>query len=147
MSFCADFQQTSPDSLAKFYGIVVETMHPCVIEEYFPRGSLADLLENPWLDLNCQTKISLALDIANGLHYLHKNCGISHGRLRSTNCMVGSRETEFLWILCLSFFFGEGADSYMRSCVCLSISPVVGPSIPPSFGPSHICSILEKWDF
>ena len=74
--------------MAKFFGITVDTVPNLIVMEYFPKGSLEDLLGNTLFELSFLTKLSLALDIIKGLDYLHKHCKITHGKLRSTNCMV-----------------------------------------------------------
>ena len=71
-----------------FFGGVINSTPNWIVMEYFIHGSLMDVLENKLFDISFQTMISLSLDIINGLDYLHKHCKISHGKLRSTNCLV-----------------------------------------------------------
>ena len=74
--------------MANFYGIVVDAEPNLILTEYFVKGSLDDVLDNDFAILNFQMKVSMALDVITALDYLHNYCKITHGRLRSTNCMV-----------------------------------------------------------
>jgi len=60
---------------------------PVVVVEYADHGSLAALQEKESLD--SKTKLSLTLDIAEGLKVLHR-CGIIHGDVKSENVLVFS---------------------------------------------------------
>ncbi|KAL4631710.1 retinal guanylyl cyclase 2-like [Arapaima gigas] len=68
--------------------------HDCgvfaTVTEYCSRGSLEDLLCNDDLKLDWMFKASLLMDLIKGMRYLHHR-GVSHGRLKSRNCVVDGR--------------------------------------------------------
>jgi tRNA A-37 threonylcarbamoyl transferase component Bud32 len=66
-------------SITSFYGAVLDKQNPCVVLEYLERGLLSDVLKNTPLDF--ATKKQIALDVAEGLQYLHAK-NIIHGDLR-----------------------------------------------------------------
>ena len=57
---------------------------PMLVTEYFPSGSLQDILD--W-----NFKYSLINDILKGLRYIHTSDMKFHGNLKSSNCVVDSR--------------------------------------------------------
>ncbi len=73
--------------IVQFYGACLEEGHACIVMEYMEKGSLVDyLVENKLTSL--QQK-QIALDIARGLQYLHKN-GLVHCDLHSANILLTS---------------------------------------------------------
>ncbi|OPL20323.1 natriuretic 1-like peptide receptor, partial [Mytilus galloprovincialis] len=56
-------------------------------------GSLEDLLSNDNVKLGWDFKFSLLKDICRGMHFLHLSEIQSHGRLKSSNCLVDNRWT------------------------------------------------------
>ncbi|XP_051998032.1 retinal guanylyl cyclase 2 isoform X2 [Xyrauchen texanus] len=68
--------------------------HDCgvfaIVTEYCSRGSLEDLLFKEDVKLDWMFKSSLILDLIKGMKYLHHR-NISHGRLKSRNCVVDGR--------------------------------------------------------
>lgn len=81
----------SNDNLVKFYGACVDSPNNCLLTEYCPRGSLQDILENPQYNLDWAFRMSLIMDVARGMYYLHTSHIKSHGALKSSNCLVDSR--------------------------------------------------------
>ncbi|KAK2868870.1 hypothetical protein Q7C36_000741 [Tachysurus vachellii] len=77
-------------NLAKFIGGSIEVPYICIITEYCPKGSLADVLLNEDIPINWGFRLSFATDIARGMAYLHQH-KIFHGRLHSRNCVVDDR--------------------------------------------------------
>ncbi len=57
--------------IVQFYGACLEEGHACIVMEYLPTGSLFEYLKEHKLTAVQQKKI--ALDIARGLQYLHRN--------------------------------------------------------------------------
>ncbi|ENN74133.1 hypothetical protein D910_11545 [Dendroctonus ponderosae] len=81
----------SNDNLVKFYGACIDSPNNCLLIEYCPRGSLQDILENPQYNLDWAFRMSLIMDVARGMNYLHDSDVKSHGALKSSNCLVDSR--------------------------------------------------------
>ncbi|XP_053575462.1 retinal guanylyl cyclase 1 [Bombina bombina] len=61
-----------------------------VVSEHCSRGSLEDLIQNQDMKLDWMFKSSLLLDLIKGLKFLHHR-EITHGRLKSRNCVVDGR--------------------------------------------------------
>lgn len=97
------------DNIISFIGASVETNSVAILTSYCARGSLYDVLNNEDLYLDHMFVSSLISDIVKGLIYLHDSDIVSHGNLRSTNCLVDSR-----WVCQISDFglneFRSGQD-------------------------------------
>lgn len=69
--------------------------------EYCPKGSLEDILENEKIELDKMMKYSLLHDLVKvssfstetvqGMYFLHTGEIRTHGRVKSSNCVVDSR--------------------------------------------------------
>ncbi|CAI2322869.1 unnamed protein product [Caenorhabditis sp. 36 PRJEB53466] len=79
------------DHITRFTGACIDFPHYCVVTEYCPKGSLEDILENEKIELDKMMKYSLLHDLVKGLFFLHNSEIRSHGRLKSSNCVVDSR--------------------------------------------------------
>uniref|UniRef100_A0AAR2JPN4 Guanylate cyclase n=1 Tax=Pygocentrus nattereri TaxID=42514 RepID=A0AAR2JPN4_PYGNA len=69
----------------------IEPANVCIVTEYCPRGSLQDILENESITLDWMFKYSLINDIVKGMAFLHNSVIVSHGNLKSSNCVVDNR--------------------------------------------------------
>uniref|UniRef100_A0A3Q2YYM6 Guanylate cyclase n=1 Tax=Hippocampus comes TaxID=109280 RepID=A0A3Q2YYM6_HIPCM len=78
------------ENLNLYLGIFVDSGIFAMVVEHCPRGSLADLLANSDMRLDWMFKSSLLMDLIKGMKHLHLR-GLSHGRLKSTNCLVDGR--------------------------------------------------------
>lgn len=100
------------ENLNLYLGLFLDSGIFALVEEHCPRGSLADLLADPNIRLDWMFKSSLLMDLIKvgvllprvlgdaqprlmplvfqGMKYLHLR-GLSHGRLKSTNCLVDGR--------------------------------------------------------
>ncbi|KDR24308.1 Guanylate cyclase 32E [Zootermopsis nevadensis] len=87
------------DNLIPFIGACVDHGNLCVLTAYCARGSLEDVLANKDLHLDNMFVSSLVSDILKGMIYLHDSEIMSHGNLRSSNCLVDSR-----WVLQITDF-------------------------------------------
>nr|XP_057909724.1 atrial natriuretic peptide receptor 1 isoform X2 [Doryrhamphus excisus] len=79
------------EHLTRFIGACIDTPNICIITEYCPRGSLQDILENDSITLDWMFKYSLINDIVKGMVFLHNSVILSHGKLKSSNCVVDNR--------------------------------------------------------
>uniref|UniRef100_A0A7N8YKA9 Guanylate cyclase n=1 Tax=Mastacembelus armatus TaxID=205130 RepID=A0A7N8YKA9_9TELE len=79
------------DHLTRFIGSCIDPPNMCIITEYCPRGSLQDLMESDSLTLDWMLRYSLINDIVKGMAFLHNSVIVSHGNLKSSNCVVDSR--------------------------------------------------------
>ncbi|KAJ8974726.1 hypothetical protein NQ317_000392 [Molorchus minor] len=87
------------ENLIPFIGASVDHGNVAVLTAYSARGSLQDVLANKDLNLDNMFVSSLVTDILKGMIYLHDSEIISHGNLRSSNCLIDSR-----WVLQISGF-------------------------------------------
>ncbi|XP_066464942.1 atrial natriuretic peptide receptor 1 [Eleutherodactylus coqui] len=79
------------EHLTRFVGACIDPPNICILTEYCPRGSLQDVLENESITLDWMFRYSLINDIVKGMLYLHNSVIVSHGNLKSSNCVVDSR--------------------------------------------------------
>ncbi|XP_048092851.1 retinal guanylyl cyclase 2-like isoform X2 [Alosa alosa] len=78
------------ENLNLYIGLFLDVGIFAVVTEHCSRGSLEDLLANEDMRLDWMFKSSLLLDLIRGMRYLHWR-GITHGRLKSRNCVVDGR--------------------------------------------------------
>ncbi|KHJ48843.1 hypothetical protein D918_01148 [Trichuris suis] len=81
----------SHDHITRFVGACIDAPHYCIVTEYCPKGSLQDILENSGIKLDKMMRYSLIHDIIKGMLFIHASDIRSHGKLKSTNCVVDSR--------------------------------------------------------
>ncbi|CAI4225854.1 unnamed protein product [Auanema sp. JU1783] len=79
------------DHITRFTGACLDSPHYCIVTEYCPKGSLEDILENEKIELDQMMRYSLLHDLVKGMYFLHNSEIRSHGRLKSSNCVVDSR--------------------------------------------------------
>uniref|UniRef100_A0A8C7J164 Guanylate cyclase n=1 Tax=Oncorhynchus kisutch TaxID=8019 RepID=A0A8C7J164_ONCKI len=79
------------EHLTRFIGACIDPPNICIITEYCPRGSLQDLMESETITLDWMFRYSLINDIVKGMAFLHNSVIVSHGNLKSSNCVVDSR--------------------------------------------------------
>lgn len=79
------------EHLTRFIGACIDPPNICIVTEYCPRGSLQDILENESITLDWMFKYSLVSDIVKGMTFLHNSVIVSHGNLKSSNCVVDNR--------------------------------------------------------
>uniref|UniRef100_A0A4W6CTB7 Guanylate cyclase n=1 Tax=Lates calcarifer TaxID=8187 RepID=A0A4W6CTB7_LATCA len=78
------------ENLNLYLGLFLDSGIFALVVEHCPRGSLSDLLSDSNMRLDWMFKSSLLMDLIKGMKYLHLR-GLSHGRLKSTNCLVDGR--------------------------------------------------------
>ena len=59
-----------------------------IVTELASMGSLYDTLHAGSVEIPVEIKYALMEDISRGMLYLHEECAIAHGRLKSTNCLI-----------------------------------------------------------
>ncbi|XP_077977104.1 atrial natriuretic peptide receptor 1-like [Glandiceps talaboti] len=92
-----DVRGVRHENLNSFIGACIEAPNICIVSQYCPKGSLQDIIENIEINLDWMFKLSFAIDIVSGMIYLHKSVLRTHGKLKSSNCLVDGR-----WLVKLS---------------------------------------------
>ncbi|XP_013398539.1 atrial natriuretic peptide receptor 1 [Lingula anatina] len=104
-------------NLVKFIGGCVEIPTVAIITEYCPKGGLNDVLQNDEIPLTWAFRFSFIHDIARGLHFLHYN-KITHGRLKSPNCVIDDRWTVKISDFGLATYREDVEEDKYRSKAC-----------------------------
>ncbi|CAN9509415.1 unnamed protein product [Ophioblennius macclurei] len=89
-SLFGQLREMRHENLNLYLGLFLDNGIFAMVVEHCPRGSLADLLGDSNMRLDWMFKSSLLMDLIKGMKYLHLR-GLSHGRLKSTNCLVDGR--------------------------------------------------------
>ncbi|OHT01385.1 TKL family protein kinase [Tritrichomonas foetus] len=76
-------------NLLKFYGYTQEAPF-CIITEYLPKGSLYDIIHNSPQHLTPTRRSIIAVDVAQGLVYLHSQ-GIIHRDMKTLNVLINDQ--------------------------------------------------------
>ncbi|XP_033100720.1 speract receptor-like [Anneissia japonica] len=97
------------DNLCVFVGACIDSPNMAILMKYAAKGSLQDILENDEIKLDNMFVSSLLADLVKGMIYLHSTSILSHGNLKSTNCVVDNR-----WVLQVTDYglheFKQGQD-------------------------------------
>ena len=80
------------NNIVRFYGLTDLDNDKYVISEYCSKGQLTELIQNDKFNLTNELKLSLAIDIAQGMAYLHSK-NMIHGSLKSSVCLIDSKWT------------------------------------------------------
>uniref|UniRef100_A0A7N6A0H3 Atrial natriuretic peptide receptor 1 n=1 Tax=Anabas testudineus TaxID=64144 RepID=A0A7N6A0H3_ANATE len=126
------------EHLTRFIGACIDPPNICIITEYCPRGSLQDILENDSITLDWMFKYSLINDIVKGMLFLHNSVIFSHGKLKSSNCVVDNRFVLKITDYGLSSFRSEsdtGKDAHAYYAQRLWMAPeLLRMECPPPQG-------------
>ncbi|XP_047130308.1 uncharacterized protein LOC100197588 isoform X2 [Hydra vulgaris] len=80
-------------NLCLFIGACLQSPNVSILNEVCAKGSLEDILYNDDIALGWNFKYSMLKDICRGMMYLASSEIKSHGRLKSSNCLVDNRWT------------------------------------------------------
>jgi len=110
-AFCKEASlmcQLNHENVVQFIGAVTEPSNLCIITQYCARGSLADLLLDPSVEMDFVRKLKFACDAACGMLYLHgSNPIILHRDLKSDNLLVSADWTVKVADFGLTRFLSE----------------------------------------
>ncbi|CAH1801680.1 unnamed protein product [Owenia fusiformis] len=77
-----------------FIGVCFTPGRFCILTAFCNKRSLQDVLSNDDIKLDWMFKSSLISDLANGMDYIHAGPLLSHGNVKSSNCLIDGR-----WVL------------------------------------------------
>ena len=80
-------------NLCSFVGMCLDAPNACILTVFAGKGSLDDVLASEDIRLPWEFRDSIIKDIARGMQFLAKGVLKSHGRLKSSNCVVDNRWT------------------------------------------------------
>uniref|UniRef100_T1IL80 guanylate cyclase n=1 Tax=Strigamia maritima TaxID=126957 RepID=T1IL80_STRMM len=83
----------SHNNLVRFFGICPVAPNVALLIEIMPKESLDKILHNEIYNLSWAFKFSILRDIVNGMEYLHATKLMSHGRLKTANCLIDNKWT------------------------------------------------------
>ncbi|GLT69082.1 hypothetical protein SLA2020_412610 [Shorea laevis] len=76
-------------NIVRFMGAVICPPNPSIITKFIPRGNLYRILHRPNCQIDKELRISMALDVARAMNYLHTSKPmIVHRDLKSPNLLV-----------------------------------------------------------
>eukprot|EP00794_Sanderia_malayensis_P011023 gene11022-12187_t len=75
-------------NIEKLLGVCLGPPCVAIVTELANMGSLYDTLHAENFDVSLEIKYTFMEDICRGMMFLHDECGIAHGRLKSTNCLL-----------------------------------------------------------
>lgn len=111
-SFCSEaglMCQLDHKNVVLFIGAVTEPSNLSIITEFCSRGSLADMLLDPQVEITYPRKVQALLDAAYGMLYLHQsNPTILHRDLKSDNLLVSADWTVKVADFGLTRFMSTG---------------------------------------
>ncbi|CAH1790845.1 unnamed protein product [Owenia fusiformis] len=117
------------DNINTFFGLTVGPKSAAVVSFYCSKGSLEDIINNVDIKLDFMFKHSMLCDLVEGMLYLHNSPLMSHGSLKSSNCLIDGR-----WQLKISDYglckvrhdvrLNAGEDSHYYGCVLSSFKIV-----------------------
>ena len=75
-------------NIEKVIGVILGPPYTAVVTEYAGMGSLYDVLHEEYIEIPWEVKYSILEDICRGMIYLHDHLNLTHGRLKSPNCLL-----------------------------------------------------------
>ncbi|XP_058783610.1 receptor-like cytoplasmic kinase 176 [Vicia villosa] len=106
--------QLSHPNLAKLIGYCLEDIHPILVYDFSPEGSLDNHLykrSSNVQPLSWKSRMKIALDAATALAYLHGDeVNVIHGELNTSNILIDSNHNAKI------FDFGLNKNERFRRC-------------------------------
>uniref|UniRef100_A0A2P2MY02 Receptor protein kinase CLAVATA1 n=1 Tax=Rhizophora mucronata TaxID=61149 RepID=A0A2P2MY02_RHIMU len=98
-------------NIVKVLGLCHSEESIFLIYEYLPKGSLGDLISRPDFQLQWGVRLSIAIGVAQGLAYLHKDYSphLLHRNVKSTNILLDADFEPKLTDFALDRIVGEAA--------------------------------------
>ncbi|KAK3091527.1 hypothetical protein FSP39_020527 [Pinctada imbricata] len=102
------------DNINPFIGACVDAPNVLIVTAYCHKGSLqaSDILENDDIQLDSMFIASIVFDIIRGMIFLHDSEIKSHGKLKSSNCVVDSRWVVKITDFGLTEFVAGAIENY-----------------------------------
>jgi len=97
-------------NIALFVGSCIDYPNVAILTEMQPKGSLDDVLTNEDIKLPWNFRFAILKGITAGLEYIHRSEIKSHGRLKSSNCLIDNR-----WTVKISGFGLHNLKAHQRN--------------------------------
>ena len=78
------------DNVLSFYGLACYQGDHFTVNEFCRKGTLTDVLQDEKFNFNLKFKLSLGIDVATGMSFLHSR-GVVHANLKSSSCLINER--------------------------------------------------------
>ena len=75
-------------NIEKVLAVCLGPPYVALVTELANMGSLYDILHAENVEVPLEIKFAFMEDISRGMLFLHEKCSMSHGRLKSTNCLL-----------------------------------------------------------
>ncbi len=75
-------------NIEKVMGVCLGPPYVAIVTELASMGSLYDTLHAENVDVPLEIKYTFMEDICRGMAFLHDKCRMTHGKLKSTNCLL-----------------------------------------------------------
>ncbi|XP_015068316.1 probably inactive leucine-rich repeat receptor-like protein kinase At5g06940 isoform X2 [Solanum pennellii] len=121
--------KTRHKNITKILGFCYSNNAILLIYEYVARGSLGDLIGKPDFELPWSVRLRIAIGVAQGLEYLHKDYlpHLLHRNLKSTNILLDADYEPKMTDFALDLIIGEAAfKSSLGSDACCYLAPECG---------------------
>ncbi|XP_014677339.1 PREDICTED: atrial natriuretic peptide receptor 2-like [Priapulus caudatus] len=141
-----ELKDMSHDNVNLFIGMCMEGDNRSIVMEYCNKGSLYDILEHEDTKLDWNFRSSFIFDLVKGMEYLHTTQFLSsHGRLKSTNCVIDSR-----WVLKITDYGPhyytiplDTAEAYMDKKSLLWAAPELLRTPTPPYQGTHKADVYS----
>ncbi|ESP02581.1 hypothetical protein LOTGIDRAFT_91690, partial [Lottia gigantea] len=86
-----EIRDITQSNIAKVIGACLESNNICIVLEYCPKGTLQDVIGNTEINLDANFRYSIAIDVAQGMTFIHQSSIHHHGNLSSMVCLIDNR--------------------------------------------------------
>lgn len=140
--------QARHPNLILLMGVCIDMPNLCIISELIPHSTLFQALHKSQKPLNLETRFKIAIQISQGLVYLHNNNPpIIHRDLKPENCLLDTslnvKIADFGLARPLTCFTGED----MQTTICIGTTRFMAPELFDCTKSKKIGTAVDIWAF